>query len=165
MNPSAANNIATPANTAGHGDSARKFRLSASIRPSDAVGGCVPMLLQIPFFIAYYKVLTVTIAMRGASWLWVNDLSQPETIAIRILPILLVVTQFLSQRMTPSPGADPSQQKMMMFMPLMFGAADLEAQAAMRRAFDPSGLANPFKVLPSPAACGDVQHVPDGAWI
>ena len=51
------------------------------------------------------------------------------------------------------------------FMPLMFGAADLEAQAAMRRAFDPSGLANPFKVLPSPAACGDVQHVPDGAWI
>ena len=85
------------------------------------VGGCVPMLLQIPFFIAYYKVLTVTIAMRGASWLWVNDLSQPETIAIRILPILLVVTQFLSQRMTPSPGADPSQQKMMMFMPLFLG--------------------------------------------
>ena len=51
------------------------------------------------------------------------------------------------------------------FMPLMFGPADLAAQAAMRRAFDGSGLANPFKVLPSPAACGDVQHVPDGAWV
>jgi glycolate oxidase len=51
------------------------------------------------------------------------------------------------------------------FMPLMFGPADLAAQAAMRRAFDPIGLANPFKVLPSPGACGDVQHVPDGAWV
>jgi glycolate oxidase len=51
------------------------------------------------------------------------------------------------------------------FMPLMFGPADLEAQAAMRRAFDPSALANPFKVLPSPAGCGDLQHVPDGAWV
>jgi glycolate oxidase len=51
------------------------------------------------------------------------------------------------------------------FMPLMFGPADLAAQAAMRRAFDPTGLANPFKVLPSPGACGDVQHVPDGAWV
>ncbi|MEI7547891.1 MAG: FAD-linked oxidase C-terminal domain-containing protein [Actinomycetota bacterium] len=51
------------------------------------------------------------------------------------------------------------------FMPLMFAPADLAAQAAMRVAFDPTGLANPFKVLPSPAACGDVQHVPDGAWV
>ena len=51
------------------------------------------------------------------------------------------------------------------FMPLMFGPADLAAQAAMRAAFDPSGLANPFKVLPSPGACGDVQHVPAGAWV
>jgi len=51
------------------------------------------------------------------------------------------------------------------YMPLMFAAADLEAQAAMRSAFDPIGLANPTKVLPSPASCGDVQHVPAGAWI
>ena len=50
-------------------------------------------------------------------------------------------------------------------MPLMFGPADLAAQAALRRAFDPTGLANPDKVLPSPASCGDVHHVPDGAWI
>jgi glycolate oxidase len=50
-------------------------------------------------------------------------------------------------------------------MPLMFGPADLEAQAALRRAFDANGLANPSKVLPSPATCGDVQHLPEGAWI
>ena len=51
------------------------------------------------------------------------------------------------------------------YMPLMFAPADLAAQASIRAAFDPTGLANPTKVLPSPAACGDVQHVPEGAWI
>ncbi len=51
------------------------------------------------------------------------------------------------------------------FMPMMFAPADLAAQAAMRRGFDPTGLANPYKVLPSAGACGDVQHVPDGAWV
>ena len=51
------------------------------------------------------------------------------------------------------------------YMSLMFSEIDLAAQAAVRCAFDPSGLANPFKVLPSPASCGDVQHVPEGAWI
>lgn len=51
------------------------------------------------------------------------------------------------------------------YMPLMFAPADLAAQASMRAAFDPSGLANPTKVLPSPASCGDVHHVPEGAWI
>jgi glycolate oxidase len=50
-------------------------------------------------------------------------------------------------------------------MPLMFSPVDLEAQAALRRAFDVAGLANPTKVLPSPASCGDVQSVPEGAWI
>jgi glycolate oxidase len=50
-------------------------------------------------------------------------------------------------------------------MPLMFGAVDLAAQAALRDAFDPAGLANPHKVLPSPAGCGDVHLVPEGAWI
>ncbi len=86
------------------------------------MGGCLPMVVQLPFLYAFYKVLAVSISMRGAGWLWVQDLSQPETIAIRILPILLIVTQFVSQQMTPqTPGADPSQQKMMKFMPLVFG--------------------------------------------
>jgi YidC/Oxa1 family membrane protein insertase len=86
------------------------------------VGGCLPMLVQLPFLWAFYKVLGVAIEMRGASWLWASDLSQPDSLAgIHWLPVLLVITQFMTQRMTPSPGMDPSQQKMMMFMPLVFG--------------------------------------------
>ena len=50
-----------------------------------------------------------------------TDLSAPETLPIHLLPIILVVTQFLTQKMTPAAGVDPNQQKMMMFMPLMFG--------------------------------------------
>lgn len=85
------------------------------------LGGCLPMLIQLPFFYAFYRVLNVSIEMRGAHWLWVHDLSQPETLPIRLLPVILIVTQFLSQKMTPSPGVDPSQQKMMMLMPLVLG--------------------------------------------
>jgi YidC/Oxa1 family membrane protein insertase len=85
------------------------------------VGGCVPMIIQLPFLYGFYTVLRVAIEMRGASWLWVHDLSQPETLAIRVLPVLLVGTQFLQQKMTPSPGMDPAQQKMMLFMPLVLG--------------------------------------------
>jgi len=84
-------------------------------------GGCLPMLLQLPFFFAFYAVLGVAIQLRGAHWLWVTDLSQQETLAIHILPVILIATQFLTQRMTPSPGMDPSQQKMMMVMPLVLG--------------------------------------------
>ncbi|MGA3028370.1 MAG: membrane protein insertase YidC [Bryobacteraceae bacterium] len=85
------------------------------------MGGCLPMLPQIPILFAFYTVLRVSIEMRGAHWLWVTDLSQPEQLAIRILPIVLIVTQFLVQKMTPNPTTDPAQAKMMMFMPLMFG--------------------------------------------
>jgi len=86
------------------------------------MGGCVPMLLQIPFFIAFYKVFTVSVEMRGASWLWVHDLSQPETLPIKILPLAMIASQFVMQKMTPQAGGvDPNQQKMMMFMPLIFG--------------------------------------------
>jgi YidC/Oxa1 family membrane protein insertase len=86
------------------------------------MGGCVPMLLQIPFFIAFYKVFSVSVEMRGASWLWVTDLSQPETLPIHLLPIIMVISQFVMQKMTPTTtGGDPSQQKMMQFMPVIFG--------------------------------------------
>lgn len=84
------------------------------------VGGCVPLLLQMPFFIAFFKVLSVAIELRGAQWLWVSDLSQPETQFIRILPVTMLVTQIGMQRMTPAAGADPQQQKLMMWMmPIM----------------------------------------------
>ena len=85
------------------------------------MGGCFPMLIQIPFFFAFYRVFTISVEMRGASWLWVSDLSQPEHLAIRVLPLIMIATQFYMQKMTPQGNVDPNQQKMMMFMPLIFG--------------------------------------------
>ena len=85
------------------------------------MGGCLPMLLQIPFFIGFYNVLTVAIELRGATWLWVKDLSQPEHLPIRILPLAMVVSQFVMQKMTPSTAMDPRQQRMLLLMPLVFG--------------------------------------------
>jgi YidC/Oxa1 family membrane protein insertase len=85
------------------------------------MGGCMPMLLQIPFFFAFYTVFTVAAEMRGASWLWVTDLSQPEHLAIKILPITMIASQFWMQKMTPQANTDPAQQRMMMMMPLVFG--------------------------------------------
>src|ERR1039458_8720788 len=84
------------------------------------IGGAVGLLLsqfllsliQIPFFFAFYKVFTVSVEMRGAPWLWVTDLSQPEHIAIRILPVVMIVSQFVMQKMTPQAAGDPNQQKM-----------------------------------------------------
>jgi YidC/Oxa1 family membrane protein insertase len=87
------------------------------------VGGCMPMFLQLPFFIAFYNVLANAIELRGAEWLWVTDLSRPENWFgdLRILPIAMLVTQFMMQKMTPSTSMDPSQQRMMLLMPLMLG--------------------------------------------
>ena len=85
------------------------------------MGGCLPMLIQLPILYAFYTVLGVTIELRGAHWLWVTDLSRPETLAIHLLPVIMIVTQFVMQKMTPSPGMDPAQARMMQFMPLMFG--------------------------------------------
>jgi YidC/Oxa1 family membrane protein insertase len=85
------------------------------------MGGCLPMLLQIPVFFGFYKVLTVAIEMRGAHWLWVTDLSQPEHLPIRILPVAMIVAQFVMQKMTPNPSVDQNQQRMMLMLPLVFG--------------------------------------------
>jgi len=84
------------------------------------VGGCFPMLLQMPFLFAFYSVLANAIELRHASWLWIHDLSAPDP--LHILPIIIVVTMFFSQRNMPQGGMDPAQQKMMNLMgPLMFG--------------------------------------------
>ncbi len=83
-------------------------------------GGCLPMLLQMPLFFAYYKVLENAVELRQAHWFWLPDLSQPDP--THILPILIIVTMFLTQYITPSPGMDPSQRRMMAFMmPVIFG--------------------------------------------
>ncbi len=85
------------------------------------LGGCLPMLLQMPFLYGFYQVLIQSIEMRHAPWiLWVQDLSAPEQLPIKTLPLLLCATQFLLQRMSPMPSPDPTQRKLMMYMPLMF---------------------------------------------
>jgi YidC/Oxa1 family membrane protein insertase len=82
--------------------------------------GCVPMLLTLPIMIAMWAVLQVSIELRGAPWFgWIRDLSAPDP--YYLLPILMVVTQFIQTKMTPMAGADPAQQKMMLFMPLVMG--------------------------------------------
>lgn len=86
------------------------------------MGGCLPMLIQMPFLFAFYKVLAVSVEMRHAPWLWVADLTQPEHFGIHFLPLIMIVTSVMLQKMTPTPAAgDPSQQKMMQFMPVLMG--------------------------------------------
>jgi YidC/Oxa1 family membrane protein insertase len=98
---------------------------------TNPMSGCIPMLIQMPFLFAFYKVLSVSIALRGASWLWVDDLSQPEQLAIRVLPIILVITGFVMQKMTPMTTVDPAQQKTMMLMPLMMGFLFYQASSGL----------------------------------
>ncbi len=84
------------------------------------VGGCFPMLLQMPFLFAFYSMLGNAIELRLASWLWIKDLSAPDP--LHLLPIAIVVTMFVMQRSTPQMGMDPAQQKMLNLMgPLMIG--------------------------------------------
>jgi YidC/Oxa1 family membrane protein insertase len=80
--------------------------------------GCLPILLTMPFLIAFYRVLTVAIELRGASFLWIPDLSQKDPLFIT--PVLMAVSMFVMQRMTPT-AMDPAQQRMMMIMPLVLG--------------------------------------------
>jgi YidC/Oxa1 family membrane protein insertase len=82
------------------------------------VGGCLPMLIQLPVFFALYKVLLVAIELRGAPFMfWITDLSAKDP--YYILPIVMGLTMLLQQKMTPS-GMDPRQAKMMLMMPVVF---------------------------------------------
>jgi YidC/Oxa1 family membrane protein insertase len=83
-------------------------------------GGCLPMLISYPLLYAFYEVLENVIELRHAHWLWLSDLSAPDP--LYLLPIFVIVSMFLMQYMTPSPGMDPKQQKIMAFaMPAVFG--------------------------------------------
>jgi YidC/Oxa1 family membrane protein insertase len=94
------------------------------------VGGCLPMLIQMPFLFAYYRMLGVAIDLRHAHWLWVHDLSAPDP--LHLLPIGIIITMFLTQRMTPQAGMDPAQQKMMNFMmPVMLGVISWNLAAGL----------------------------------
>jgi YidC/Oxa1 family membrane protein insertase len=83
------------------------------------LGGCLPMLVQIPVFISLYWVLLASVEMRGAPWiLWVHDLSIRDPYFI--LPAIMMATMFLQIKLNPTPP-DPVQAKVMMIMPLVFG--------------------------------------------
>ena len=91
------------------------------------MGGCLPMLIQIPVFIGFYTMIRTAIELRGVHFLWALDLSQPDTVGylggfpINILPIIYGLTLLYQARITPvSPTMDPGQQQMMKYMPLMF---------------------------------------------
>ena len=82
-------------------------------------GGCLPIFLQLPVFLALYWVLLATVELRGAEWmLWIVDLSNPDSYLI--LPLLMVASMVLQMKISPQP-ADPTQAKLMMFMPIVFG--------------------------------------------
>lgn len=89
------------------------------------VGGCLPMMIQIPIFFGLFSMLGQAAELRNASFLWVHDLSQPDTVThllgfpINILPLLMGATNVWLMRMTPKTG-DTTQQRVMMFMPLIF---------------------------------------------
>jgi YidC/Oxa1 family membrane protein insertase len=83
-------------------------------------GGCLPLLIQLPFLWAFYSMLGNAIELRHAPFLWVHDLSSPDKLFI--LPVLIVASTFYMQKLTPSAGMDPAQQRMMTFMmPAMLG--------------------------------------------
>jgi YidC/Oxa1 family membrane protein insertase len=93
------------------------------------LGGCLPVLIQIPVFISLYWVLLLSVEMRGAPWIgWIYDLSKPETsisdligigIPIGVLPILMAISMYIQVKLNPTPP-DPVQAKVMLYMPLIF---------------------------------------------
>jgi len=93
------------------------------------LGGCLPMLIKIPFFIALYWVLLESVELRQAPWiLWIDDLAVKDP--YYVLPIIMAVSMFVQQKLNPQPP-DPMQQKIMMYLPLVFG---------VMFAFFPAGL-------------------------
>jgi len=91
------------------------------------LGGCLPMLPQLPILYGFYESLETPFAFRHAPWiLWIKDLSMPDTshilgLPIPILPVIMIVSMFFMQKMTPMATADPNQKRMMLVMPLVFG--------------------------------------------
>jgi len=102
-------------------------------------GGCLPLLIQFPFLIAYYRMLGIALDLRHAHWLWISDLSARDPYFI--LPIIMVVSMFAMQRMTPQAGMDPAQQRMMtVMMPLMMGFIFFNLAAGLNLYYTESNL-------------------------
>ena len=102
-------------------------------------GGCLPMLIQFPILIAYYRMLGTALDLRHAHFLWIKDLSAADP--FYLLPIFMVLSSLLNQRMTPQAGMDPAQQRMMnVMMPLMMGFIFFRLQAGLNLYYAVSNL-------------------------
>jgi YidC/Oxa1 family membrane protein insertase len=89
------------------------------VNPFGGVSGCLPLLIQMPILWAFFDVLTATVELRGAPFFgWITDLTHPD--AFWITPILMGGSMFVQQKMTPTANVDPQQQRMMLFMPVIF---------------------------------------------
>ncbi|SHH67981.1 membrane protein insertase YidC [Massilia sp. CF038] len=114
------------------GDPAKMNQATMELYKTEKInplGGCLPILVQMPVFIALYYVLSASAEMRGAPWIsWITDLTQPDPLFI--LPVLYAISMFITTKLNPAP-ADPIQAKMMLFMPLAFSVMFI---------FFPSGL-------------------------
>jgi YidC/Oxa1 family membrane protein insertase len=90
------------------------------MKEGNPLGGCLPLLIQMPFLFALYRAITISIDFRQASFLWIPDLSAAEPTPIHILPLLMAGSMMVLQLITPAPSADPTQRKMMAIgMPLL----------------------------------------------
>jgi len=90
-----------------------------NVNPFGGVSGCLPLLIQMPILWAFFDVLTATVELRGAPFFgWIKDLTHPD--AFWITPILMGGSMFVQQKMTPTANVDPQQQRMMLFMPVIF---------------------------------------------
>ena len=90
------------------------------MKEGNPLGGCLPLLIQMPFLFALYRAITISLDFRQASFLWIPDLSAAEPYLIHILPLLMTGTMVVLQLVTPAPSADPLQRKMMAVgMPLV----------------------------------------------
>jgi YidC/Oxa1 family membrane protein insertase len=110
-------------------------------RGVNPAGGCVPMLLPMPVLLAMWALLSTAIELRGAPFFgWIHDLSSHDP--FYVMPILMGATQVWQQRLTPAAGADPAQQKMMMFMPVVFTFMFLWAPAGLAIYYGTTNLLN-----------------------
>ena len=89
------------------------------VNPFGGVSGCLPLFIQMPILWAFFDVLTATVELRGAPFFgWIHDLTHPDP--FWITPILMGASMFVQQKMTPTANVDPAQQRMMLFMPVIF---------------------------------------------
>ena len=103
------------------------------------VGGCLPLVVQLPFLWAYYRMLGAAIDLRQAPWLWIHDLSARDPIFL--LPAVMVLSMFLMQKITPQAGMDPAQQRMMnIMMPAMMGFIFFNLPAGLNLYYAESNL-------------------------